>query len=538
MYHTFFGLNEPAFSITVNPRYLYMSNQHREALAHLMYGIQVGGFVLLTGEVGTGKTTIIRCLLEQLPDDTDIAIVLNPMASAPELLSIVCDELGVSYASNPVSMKGLIDSLHGYLLQSHKQHRKTVLLIDEAQLLAPSVLEQIRLLTNLETTTEKLLQIILVGQPELKRLLEQPSLRQLSQRITARFHLEALSLAETQAYIAHRLTVAGMSPQQKPFSLRVINTVHKVSGGIPRVINMLCERLLLGAYAKNKHQVDQGVLRQAIFEVLGQSPKPDSRTLISTLWRLALVASVLLVLVGAFMFGRFGDQTAIAVPANILASELLAPVVSEASLPSLSPFWVRDKELAWQALLSYVAIAEVDSCTSSSSIVCEEVQLGTWDDVIAINRPAVLTLVTEDKKLAYVTLVGLIDERALVISNNQPLIVAWIDLAAQWNGSVSFLWRRPKGFDRPVVLGDKGPFVTWLAQQFVKLDQQEIPITRDIFTANMKKRIEIFQASQQLKPDGIVGAQTLRRLNDILGIDRELITDEVSFSELATGGFR
>src|SRR5690606_26666572 len=271
MYQKFFGLNEQAFSIAVNPRYLYMSDHHREALAHLVYGIRVGGFVLLTGEVGTGKTTIIRCLLEQLPDTTDIAIVMNPMASAPELLTIICDELGVAYNTGTATTNDLVNALHQYLLLCHEQGRKTVLLIDEAQLLTPDVLEQIRLLTNLETTTEKLLQIILVGQPELKDLLARPSLRQLSQRITARFHLHALSLADTHAYIGHRLAVAGLDSQPNPFPSDIIKRIHEFSGGVPRLINILCERLLLGAYGRNQRVVDRAIFQQAVDEVAGKA---------------------------------------------------------------------------------------------------------------------------------------------------------------------------------------------------------------------------------------------------------------------------
>ena len=220
MYHSYFGLDEQAFSIAVNPRYLYMSTQHREALAHLLYGVSSGGFVMLTGEVGTGKTTIIRCLLEQLPDHADLAIVMNPSASARDLLCSICDEFGVSYTAEETSIKVLTDKLSEFLVDNHRQGRKTIVLIDEAQLLRISTLEQVRLLTNLETNTQKLLQIILVGQPELNELLAKPALRQLSQRITARYHLRPLSVDETEAYIKHRLAVADMPPGRQPFPPR------------------------------------------------------------------------------------------------------------------------------------------------------------------------------------------------------------------------------------------------------------------------------------------------------------------------------
>src|SRR6187431_338782 len=294
MYHEFFGLKEPAFSIAVNPRYLFMSDQHREALAHLLFGIQNGGFVMLTGEVGTGKTTIIRCLLEQLPPNTDMAIILNPMGSAPELLSTICDELGVSYIADELTVKVLTDALNQFLLDNHRKGRKTVVLIDEAQLLRVPVLEQIRLLTNLETTTTKLLQIMLVGQPELKKLLARPALRQLSQRITARFHLEALSLPETKAYIAHRLKIAGLPDHQRPFNDAMVRKIHDFSDGIPRLINVLCERLLLGAYAQNHHHIDKQIFAEAVKEVAGTTTHEEEKLATTrTSWHALFVVGLL-----------------------------------------------------------------------------------------------------------------------------------------------------------------------------------------------------------------------------------------------------
>src|SRR5215510_1924248 len=212
MYTAHFGLTEPPFAITPDPRYLYLSEAHREALAHLLYGIgEGGGFVQLTGEVGTGKTTLCRCLLEQLPPRVDVAFVLNPKVTDVELLTTICEELRLPPCAGATSRKHLVDALHHHLLEAHRQGRRTVLIIDEAQDLAPDVLEQVRLLTNLETSTEKLLQIILIGQPELIRLLAQPGLRQVHQRVTARYHLQPLSRAETHAYVRHRMAVAGRS---------------------------------------------------------------------------------------------------------------------------------------------------------------------------------------------------------------------------------------------------------------------------------------------------------------------------------------
>src|SRR6185436_1901090 len=232
MYLAHFGLREPPFSITPDPRFLYMSGRHREALAHLVYGVgEHGGFVQLTGEVGTGKTSVCRCLLEQLPPHVDLALVFNPRLSPVELLATVCDELRITYPAGTTSAKELVDRLHRHLLEAHTGGRRTVLIIDEAQSLSPDVLEEVRLLTNLETTREKLLQVILIGQPELAAILEQPKLRQLAQRVTARYHLEPLSRMETRAYIRHRLAVAGRG--RAAFTAAALRTLHRRSRGIP-----------------------------------------------------------------------------------------------------------------------------------------------------------------------------------------------------------------------------------------------------------------------------------------------------------------
>ena len=268
MYTDCFKLSEPPFSLTPDPRFLYMSERHREGLAHLFYGVQQpGGFVQLTGEVGSGKTTLCRCLIKQLPPGTDIALILNPRLTVIELLATVCDELGISYPAEAASNKVLIDALNQRLLESHAQSRRTVLIIDEAQNLNEDVLEQIRLLTNLETSKEKLLQIILIGQPELLSLLKRKNLRQLAQRITARYHLLSLSRSETYAYIQHRLLVAGR--KDPLFTRRAMHSVYRLSGGMPRVINIICDRALLGAYALDAPRVSAGIVRKASRETKG-----------------------------------------------------------------------------------------------------------------------------------------------------------------------------------------------------------------------------------------------------------------------------
>lgn len=286
MYEHYFGLAEVPFSIAPDPRYLYMSERHREALAHLIYGIKRDGcFVLLTGEVGTGKTTICRCLLEQIPQDCDIAIILNPRLTVEELLETICKEFGISCPEPRHSVKKYVDLINEYLLAANARGRKSVLIIDEAQNLNVAVLEQMRLLTNLETSQRKLLQIILLGQPELRDMIERPNLRQLAQRITARYHLAPLTEHEVAAYVAHRLAVSGV--HSRIFPARTIGLLSRLSGGIPRLINVLCDRALLGAYIEGETAVSRRIMSKAAREVLGER-YPRLSTL--PLRRLALAA--------------------------------------------------------------------------------------------------------------------------------------------------------------------------------------------------------------------------------------------------------
>ena len=268
MYTKYFGLKEKPFSIAPDPRYLYMSELHREALAHLLYGISGDGcLILLTGDVGTGKTTVCRCLLAQLPENTDVALIVNPRLSVLELLETVCDEFKIPVEENEKSLKTHIDKLNVYLLDAHAKGRNVALLIDEAQNLSLDLLEQLRLLTNLETDQKKLLKIVLLGQTELREILNQEGAAQISQRITSRYHLLPLDKENTVNYIHHRLGVAG--EKDVIFSKGALDRVYEYSSGIPRLINVLCDRSLLGTYVEEKYLVSKGVVKKAAQEVLG-----------------------------------------------------------------------------------------------------------------------------------------------------------------------------------------------------------------------------------------------------------------------------
>ncbi len=544
MYHSYFGLKEQVFSIAVDPHYLYMSSQHREALAHLLYGVSSGGFVLLTGEVGTGKTTIVRCLLEQLPEGTDLAIILNPVASAPELLGNICDEFRIPYDAGESSIKVLTDKLYEYLLSNHTQGRNTVLLIDEAQLMRISTLEQIRLLTNLETNTRKLLQIILVGQPELNRLLAKPSLRQLSQRITARYHLHALSLEETYAYISHRLHVGGMKSSEQPFPPDVVQEIHATSRGIPRLINVLCDRMLLGAYSQDKTRIDATVCRQAKLEVLGEeaeagrvaaTPLHARSWLQATGWALVGVLSITLLWQLAGTTPPDADAAVLSVESAAVTEAPAAdipptvPTTPAASANSPSPIGYQqvshvDEAAALVELfkaLDIPPIMRMHPCDNENAIYyqCEQRRLASWNELRKLSRPAVLRLITPAKMERYAALVGMDDTAASLRFGGALHQLPLAELGPLWSGGITFVWSKPASFREPVSLGAEGPVVGWIAAQFAQLDDQQEPLAENRFNNALAERVKIFQRNHQLSPDGVFGTQTLMMLNEELGLD-------------------
>jgi general secretion pathway protein A len=329
MYVDYFHLDEPPFSIAPNPHYLFMSAKHREALAHLVYGASGGGFVLLTGEIGTGKTTLCRCLLEQLPENCDVAVIFNPKLSAGEMLAAICDEFELVYpaagSTGGPSIKTYVDVLNAYLLARHAEGRTAVLILDEAQNLTPDVLEQMRLLTNLETNDEKLLQIVMIGQPELRTMLERPELKQLAQRITARYHLEGLTKAESHEYVLHRLRRAG--GRDSLFQRGALSLLYRLSGGVPRLINVICDRALLGAYVQGESAVTRRTVKKAAEEVFGrreERPTPTGRMV----QRFATAMTVLI--------GGIGLAAAIYffAPASFLETLRLEDVVAGDGVPA------------------------------------------------------------------------------------------------------------------------------------------------------------------------------------------------------------
>jgi general secretion pathway protein A len=554
MYLKHFDLTERPFSITPDPRFLYMSARHREALAHLLYGLgEGGGFVQLTGEVGTGKTTICRCLLEQVPDNVDIAMVLNPKVTAIELIATVCDELGVEYPAGCDSIKTLVDILNRYLLDAYARGRRTVLIIDEAQNLSADVLEQVRLLTNLETATQKLLQIILIGQPELRRLLGRDDMRQLSQRVTARYHLEPISREEADAYIRHRLQICGAS--KVIFDKRAVDLIHELSGGIPRLINVLCDRALLGAYVEGNSTVNSKVVRKAAQEVLAGDAGTASRS-----WWLPALAGSLLVAVLAVAAWRYlpwpGEGRQVAAQASDAVTlapesvELTAAVAADALSPAAPdvppPAATQDDDAggepaptldtllatadaswyrsAWTELFAAWAVelpvdVKPDFCDYARQygLLCLQEQ-GNWNSLKQFNRPAVLRLTSPDGRPVSVFLRHLDGSQVELVMGRDLYRMSQEQVEPFWYGDYSLLLQAMPSGRLYLRMGDRSPDVNWLRQQLELLQGEPIPAQdANLFDFTLQKALLNFQRSHGLLADGIVGKNTLIKLNSSAG---------------------
>ena len=515
MYQNFFGLTEAPFSIAPDPRYLYMSQRHQEALAHLLYGVNAGGgFVLLTGEVGAGKTTVCRCLLEQIPESCDVAYIFNPKQTVAELLATICTEFGIVYPSDNTSVKVFVDCINAYLLDSHARGRHSVLIIDEAQNLSSDVLEQMRLLTNLETNQCKLLQIILLGQPELAEMLARPELRQLAQRVIARYHLDALDKQEVSAYVQHRLGVAGTQRQLFPAAL--MNKLYRLSSGIPRIINVLCDRALLGAFVQGKDRVDRATLTQAAREVF-HSPAVSHRSI----WQVLVVGLLASMVLAAVMYltSAFHPVKPVQPVAKV------KPVVAKPPLPIISAVlkWSGGEAIADSEVRAYTALFLAwgleyqgqDSClqVAVSGLQCRTAR-GGLGDLRQMNRPAILLLHDEDGQEFYALLTGLDDHLATFKVGKETQTVALGALAEQWSGRYILLWRMPPVDSSEIKLGEGGPAVEWLAKQLALMGGKAAePDQYPVFNEYMVRQVKQFQLAEGLTPDGAVGSQTLMRLS-------------------------
>ncbi|NJD69787.1 MAG: hypothetical protein C3F12_11495 [Candidatus Methylomirabilota bacterium] len=515
MYTMYFGLTEAPFSMTPDPRYLYMSERHREALAHLLYGVaEGGGFVQLTGEVGTGKTTLCRCLLEQLPPRVDVALILNPRLTDIELLAVVCDELRISYPAGTTSGKLIVDALYRHLLDAHAQGRRTVLVVDEAQDLATDVLEQIRLLTNLETPTQKLLQIILIGQPELIRVLDKEELRQLAQRVTARYHLLAFSEDDTRAYIVHRIQIAGQ--KNTIFTEAAMRAVHGAARGIPRLINAICDRALLGAYTQDQRRVMAATVRRAASEVLGETlpPRPARR------WQWA-GAVVLVAVLATGTWVLFTQRQTWLIRRAVIPSAM-NPTPTSATLSALlsDPSLHADRKSAFASLY---ASWRLDVDDSMDNLGCERgrseglqclFKTGTWGKLRRFNLPAIIELSTPAGDRRYATVVALDEQNATLDFGGGRHVFPLSEIDLYWDGPFILLWKAPELSSVPIRPGTRGKDVEWVREQLAEFDGVHGGgPNRQVFDDNLRARVIAFQRSRSLMADGIVGKETLTHLS-------------------------
>lgn len=545
MYNHHFGLAEAPFSIAPDPRYLYLSEQHREALAHLVYGIgDHGGFVVLTGEVGTGKTTVCRCLLQQIPEHIDIAVIVNPKLDAHELLQTICDELGVVTPDEQPSAKQLLDALNSFLLATHARGRNAILIVDEAQNLAPDVLEQLRLLTNLETNERKLLQLILLGQPELNAMLAQPSLRQLAQRITARYHLRPLAREEVPSYIEHRLAVAGSRGHL--FTSAAMARIFRYSKGIPRLINLLCDRALLGVYAQSGSEVDAAIVRRAAREVLPARPLAVPQWLSGRIALAAGIACALALAVGFYLLIQRAPATA-------------APAVASGDWYSTLSSAAADKAAALQQLYSLWGLKVAESANSEcgqvekySCLALVNMQLA---DLRRLNRPVVLQLQRAGAQSQFVLLKQLRDNEAVISFAGRDWNIGWSELAQSWRGELLLLVPAPAA-QLPLQPGASGDLVAWLDEQLYrhfhrnerrwqrelidrsdKLEagaakqawlvghylglREQAPAT--LYDAELLAQVRRFQQEQQLPADGVIDLHTVLALARVIDAGQPLL---------------
>lgn len=514
MYLSYFGLAEAPFSIAPDPHYLYMSQRHQEALAHLLYGVKAGGgFVLLTGEVGAGKTTVCRCLLDQIPASCDVAYIFNPKLTVTELLSSICAEFRIVTPAGTGSIKQYVDCLNAYLLEAHAQGRQSVLIIDEAQNLSSDVLEQMRLLTNLETSQSKLLQIILIGQPELATMLAQPELKQLAQRIIARYHLGSLDKQEVAAYVQHRLEVSGA--QRQLFPLALMGKLHQLSGGIPRIINLLCDRSLLGAYTQNKERVDRETLMQAAREIFHNPAAPQrnmTRPLLATLLACMVllgISSPLSIFTSSLPDSQ--AQTAPSLPATPpppLPASLEWPVTMPLSLSEAGAYDALF--LAWGQKRE-----EGEPCQQAEEVDlhCHAAQ-GGLDELRRLNLPAILLMHDKHGQEFHATLSRLDDHAATFSIGAEKRTVALSALAEQWSGEYTLLWRMPSMTRQKIQPGDRGPDVAWLRDRLAEvMGAMTTSAAPQEFDASLTHQTRQFQLVQGLTPDGTAGRQTLMRLS-------------------------
>lgn len=513
MYLEHYGLKEAPFSITPDPRYVFLSERHRDALAHLLYGIGKGGsggFLQLTGEVGTGKTTLCRLLLEQLPENTRVALVLNPKMSPVELVETICEEMKLDIDGKRGSLKALVDTLNAYLLDAYAQGLRVVLIVDEAQNLSIDALEQVRLLTNLETPTQKLLQIILLGQPELREMLQQPQLRQLAQRITARYHLTPLDADETEAYVRHRMAVAGV--RRLPFSRLGLRALFQRSGGIPRLINVIADRALMAGFARENESIGERLVDLAADEAL----PGHTRYYLRRYGRWALLAFVLVAAGAAYgWFTRPEPAPPSAppptVPAPVPGANAVATLRAQLASGAESELSAWTQLLArWQVGSSEVAVKDAARCPATvfPGLGCLRGH-ATLEQLARFGRPLLLHL-HDGEHDGLALLQGVAPDRVRLDFAGIGYRLPRVALGKVWSGDFSVIWRLPPEVPATLKRGDAGAGVVWLRRQLALLDGGgDADLGPAFYDATTEERVRKLQNAYGLAADGIVGPETL-----------------------------
>lgn len=496
MYEQFYGLEERPFSITPDPRFVFLSQRHQDALAHLLYGIGrggSGGFVQLTGEVGTGKTTLCRLLLEQVPEHTRVALILNPMLEPRELLRAICRELEAEPPAGETGAEALGQCLTDRLLEIHSAGERAVLIIDEAQNMSRETLEQVRLLTNLETSTDKLLQIILLGQPELRELLSRPSLRQLAQRITARYHLAPLGRSETAEYVRHRIRIAGGA--RCPFSRAALRTLHHVSGGVPRLINIIADRSLMAGYAREADRITPAMVRRAAGEVVVGDTSAGRR------------------------FGAALSVLAVAVVLG-LSGAMIWSLTSVPDEPAAEqqPLWRQMLEQAdgatgWEeaaGLWAGVGAGDIEQACSQgqaagrdTGLACHRLR-GNWALVRQLGRPVVLRLTSP--RGAHLLAMSVTDGTVVVRDSGQDFQVPAAHLNDRWLGDFFVIWPDD---GKVWQVGDEHGAIARLKQRAAYDPEQPWTGPVDpVYSNRFGDWIREFQARNGLRQDGMAGPVT------------------------------
>lgn len=557
MYKDFFGIDESPFSIVPSARFLYLSERHREALTHMLASLSGGGgFGLLTGEVGTGKTTVLRALVSRLPQETQVAIILNPALSAHDLLATICDELGVDYPHD-ASYKILTDRIYHHLLANHSEGKQTLLLVDEAQHLMPDVLEQLRLLTNLETDSLKLLKVVLVGQPELQQLLQQERLRQLAQRITSRYHLLPLTAEEVDEYINYRLRAVNCL--YSVFDPALTRQIAKATSGIPRLINLVCDKAMLLACQQATHQVNKAIVSLACDDVLSwQLPTSDrvntraasgygSR---AALWGSALMLGGVLS-VGLWYWQGLRPASVVVAPSvpevqssatkaepPVVVAVASAPVVeAKPEVVDLAAKWQllmeqsRSERQAMQTLYrlwGYETRLNQANCETSQRVElsCHQGKVNL-EQLSIINRPVIVPLQEEGKPLFYAVVYALDKDSVELLLGEERIAVSYDWLEHRWQQAYTLLWRPPLGDKTTIRYGQQGPRVMWLNQQLSLLLGENIT-QDDHFDQVLLDKLRRFQRAQDLTADGIAGPRTLMVIDSALNLPGPTLQPERS----------